>query len=338
MNKIIDKVFQLFRKQDLVPQVHFVIAAPRSGTTWLNTILNAHPAIYSTENRLFGNYADFVFDRGNEHPRLRVTLDKYVKSLLLHCNTNDLKKKNFEKQLTGKLIKTIIELELTYSKKPILIDKITPYLGTSEIVVSSISKYFPNSKIIYLVRDGRDVLTSGIFHWFTKAQSNDKFSFDKNLRNEHFLNKKDKLDRFFLDSEIKEWAKTWTEPIITAKHVRKRHAIHFIRYEEMLVNQELVLSKLFDFLNVEHDDKIISRCIAKSSFKKMTKNRRNGEEIATAHVRKGVAGDWRNYFTQKDAELFIEHAGQVLIDNNYEKNHDWRLQLPLSNSINGNSL
>ena len=71
-------------KEKKDPAYNFIIAAPRSGTTWLSRMLNAHPEVYCVERRLFGEYADFVHDRGKDQPRLRVTLDKYVSSQLMH--------------------------------------------------------------------------------------------------------------------------------------------------------------------------------------------------------------------------------------------------------------
>ena len=53
---------------------NFIIASPRSGTTWMSKMLNAHPNIFCVERRLFGDYADLVLDEGANKPRLRVTL------------------------------------------------------------------------------------------------------------------------------------------------------------------------------------------------------------------------------------------------------------------------
>ena len=39
-----------------------------------------------------------------------------------------------------------------------------------------IDKYFKDAKIIFLVRDGRDVLTSGTFNWMNKMKNFKKSS------------------------------------------------------------------------------------------------------------------------------------------------------------------
>ena len=105
---------------------HFIIAAPRSGTTWMSKMLNAHPRVFCVERRLFGNYADFILDQGNDEPRLRVTLDKYLRSMLLHHGfSKSVKNKLMQSFLTQLLKeeKTIIESpnkELILTNKKVL--------------------------------------------------------------------------------------------------------------------------------------------------------------------------------------------------------------------------
>jgi hypothetical protein len=42
-----------------------------------------------------------------------------------------------------------------------------------------------------------------------------------------------------------------------------------------------------------------------------------------AHVRKGVVGDWRRYFTRADAEAFERIAGETLRACGYERDASW---------------
>ncbi len=165
-------------------QNNFIISAPRSGTTWLSNMLNAHPSIFCVERRLFGNYADFIQDEGIDDVRLRVTLDKYVNSIFNHHGLKIVNKEKFTKSL----IKTIQKQERLLSGKKILVDKITPYLNTSTTVLNQINTYFPKSNIVFLVRDGRDVLTSGVFHWFNKQHANKELSSFEKQRKEVGLN------------------------------------------------------------------------------------------------------------------------------------------------------
>ena len=299
---------------------NFIIAAPRSGTTWMSNILNAHPQINCVERRLFGNYADFVKDDGQELPRLRVTLDKYVDSLLQHHGI-PVKEKS---KVTQTLIEALKKEEYRTSKKPIVVDKITPYLDTSSHVLESIAKYFPNSKIIYLVRDGRDVLTSGVFHWFNKKLITNNLNDFEIKRRQAFINKENfDLERFFQDKEIYQWANEWAQPLQTIEFAKKSHEVKIVFYEDMLQQPFDVVTDCLHFFQAKTNKSILDSCIDKASFKKMSQGREQGEEKANAHVRKGILGDWKNYFTYTDGKLFNDIAGSELLKFGYEENLNW---------------
>jgi hypothetical protein len=40
-------------------------------------------------------------------------------------------------------------------------------------------------------------------------------------------------------------------------------------------------------------------------------------------LRKGVAGDWQNVFTEGDKEIFKDEAGKLLVRLGYEKDRKW---------------
>jgi hypothetical protein len=40
-------------------------------------------------------------------------------------------------------------------------------------------------------------------------------------------------------------------------------------------------------------------------------------------LRKGIAGDWRNVFTEEDKRIFKREAGWLLVDLGYEKDVNW---------------
>ena len=324
MNIILNQIHKLFniKKQQgtIAPAYNFIIAAPRSGTTWLSRMLNAHPEVYCVERRLFGEYADFVQDKGKDQPRLRVTLDKYVSSQLMHYRLPKTK----GRQILKSLIKAELRIEMNHFGKPIGVDKITPYLHTSEIVIKKISEYFPESKIIFLVRDGRDVLTSGVFHWFNKRQASQALNdFEQKRRILFQQNPDARPSPFFQEKEIRQWATEWKEPLEVLELARKRHPVRAIRYESLLENPKRELEDCFRFLGASTKPRLLDTCVEVGAFSKMTGGRQRGEAQHTKHVRKGIHGDWKNYFTFSDAALFEEIAGSVLREFGYEESKNW---------------
>jgi hypothetical protein len=55
----------------------------------------------------------------------------------------------------------------------------------------------------------------------------------------------------------------------------------------------------------------------------MSGGRRRGDDAPGAHVRKGVVGDWRQYFTHEDAVRFDEIAGERIVSCGYEMDARW---------------
>ena len=51
--------------------------------------------------------------------------------------------------------------------------------------------------------------------------------------------------------------------------------------------------------------------------------RRPGQEDRGSHERKGVAGDWRNHFTDRVARVFKRHYGDLLVATGYEPDDRW---------------
>lgn len=310
----------------------FVISSPRSGSTWLKQALNAHPEVFCTENRLFGSHFDVVRANDDEISRLRVTLDAYVDSLLQPFNTEDINASDNEirDELIGVMSNAILLYGRERSGKRLVVDKVTPYLGTSETVVRSISRHFPAAPIVYLVRDGRDVLTSGVFHWLTKSYVDSDESDHVIQRRRLFVDGDSsvQLRRFFADGEIETWADYWRQPLQTIGRARESHRVRIMKYESMIGDLTHELEELLVFLGASTASSLVAGCVERSSFKSMSGGRERGDADPTAHVRKGVVGDWRQYFTRADGERFHALAGAQLIATGYVHDESWIADLP----------
>jgi hypothetical protein len=310
------------------PDLHFVISAPRSGSTWLTTALNYHPEIFATEHRLFGRFCE-VWKNNDGTTAPRITFDSYARAFAMHYfyGFMDLNHGEFVEQFQKEFARFVVDFAQRRTGKRIIVDKITPYPGTADFVVRQIRRLFPDSKIIQLVRDGRDVLTSGTFDWLLKdAEGTARYNF--------FVGPtpKAKLERFFDDEVIKKWADNWRETITAFDDPGETLQI---RYENMKSAFPQVLIEVFATLGVNADREIAARCHQQTTFEKMT-GRAAGSHDPTAKARKGIVGDWHNYFTSRDGELFEGLAGRQLRQLGYEMDEHWYKQLPVSLDMTAN--
>ena len=97
-----------------------------------------------------------------------------------------------------------------------------------------------------------------------------------------------------------------------------------IRYEDLLCDDVAILTKvLIDHCQMPVQRARLAQVIRDCRFEKLSGGRQRGQEVVTAAKRKGVAGDWRNHFTERVKDIFKQHHGDLLIAAGYERDHDW---------------
>ena len=302
------------------PELHFVISAPRSGSTWLTKSLNQHAEIFATEHRLFGEFCE-VWQNNDGTTSPRITFDKYAEAFSVHYffESLGLDRKSFQDSFVRSFANFLVGFAGRRSGKKVIVDKITPYPGTAELVVQKIRRLFPKSKIIQLVRDGRDVLTSGTFDWLLKdAQGTDRYRY--------FVDKEAgfELKRFFDDDVIRKWAENWLE---TIECFESSPADVVVSYESMKQDLAGELDRIAGAVGASPGN---IESLEGLSFEQMSGRKEGDGSQPTAKARKGVVGDWKSHFTRADGELFDSIAGKQLVSLGYEKDSSWVQGLPLT--------
>ena len=95
------------------------------------------------------------------------------------------------------------------------------------------------------------------------------------------------------------------------------------RYEELLQNDVAIFTDLL----VNRFGHAISKsriedAVSANRFETVF-GRKLGVQDAKSHGRRGLPGDWKNHFTPRVAERFLERFGHVLIATGYEKDARW---------------
>ena len=67
----------------------------------------------------------------------------------------------------------------------------------------------------------------------------------------------------------------------------------------------------------------LQRALSLHAYKKKAKGRVAGQEDKSSHFRKGVSGDWKNYFSPKVKHAFKERYPGLVVHTGYEQSDDW---------------
>lgn len=98
----------------------------------------------------------------------------------------------------------------------------------------------------------------------------------------------------------------------------------FYRYEDLLENDEELFEEIFlKVCRLPFTRQQVREAVHKHRFEARTKGRPRGVEDIHAHERKGIAGDWRNYFTPVLKDMIKSRYGSLLIATGYEKDFNW---------------
>ena len=177
--------------------------------------------------------------------------------------------------------------------------------------------------VVFMWRDGRDVLVSQYFHYLFDRKSSNAATVQKyrsQLDFSDYNDVKNNLPKFidFVFNKKSHQKHNWTQ--FVNKWADKDNIVH-VKYEALRINTaETFQTVLFDLTGKHLQEERAKTIAEKYSFEQQS-NRKAGQENRHSYLRKGIVGDWRNYFSKSSRKLFCECAGDELIKLGYEKDH-----------------
>lgn len=295
----------------------FVTGAHKSGTSWTYWILTSHPEVFCTDEAYFLG-REFSVDAWLNEPGFL----SWVDSPDARVNwTNGLDNRDLINAAKRGMVEAVMKLRARPEAR--LVGDKTPskYMEC----VDELHAIFPDAKLVHIVRDGRDVAVSSMFHHFRAAN---RWAFQSDEEMERAINywRNNQGDPVPLFARPGLWAAAHEWGLCAGKRGRARELYGDgyieIRYEDMLRDPHAVMSRVFTALDIQSDPRLIAECVNRNKFEALT-GRKPGQEARGEFIRKGVSGEWRQYFTPADKEVFKAVAGQWLIDLGYEKDNNW---------------
>ncbi|MFC1819414.1 sulfotransferase domain-containing protein [Thermodesulfobacteriota bacterium] len=170
-----------------------------------------------------------------------------------------------------------------------------------------------NIRFLTIYRDPRDVVISAIFYAANIEEY--KGGWGKEFRQ---LSEKDKIMVFFQRSEVyitkmEKWLETPTA--------------YSLKYEDLKESPVKELLSVLDYLGIARSESKIKQVIEKNSFETIS-GRKPGDEQKDKILRKGIVGDWKNYFDNHQCIEMFKNAqngrwNRLLVKMGYEDTLDW---------------
>jgi len=313
----LDEVAEI--KQFFPREKFFIFGHARSGTTLLTRLARLHPEVHC-------NYQAHFFTR---RPLLKSLVDSPEAEEWLRRKSN---RWNQGRDLSPLVLRAaadfIMERDAAKEGKMIVGDK-SPSSTIHGQAVRDMHAVYPDAKLIYIVRDGRDVLVSERFRNLVEEskflkQEDNRIIQELRKDQSQFTNGTRSI---FTDAFIQRVAKGWVENLREMEDEGKRlysENYFSLCYEDLLARPFDEMTKLWNFLSVKKTDASLEERIKTeitSNPDEEWQTKRN-EDIAS-FLPKGQAGNWKRLFTEKDKSLFKEVAGGMLIKWGYEQDNNW---------------
>ncbi len=301
----------------------FIYGHARSGTTLLTRLVRLHPNVHC-------NYQAHFFTR---QPLLQsLVADEEVASWLSRRSNRWNRGQDLSPLVLRAAADFIMERDARHAGKwgpgYVVGDKSPNSLLDGEAVQNLVQVY-PDARLVFIVRDGRDAAVSHRFQTFIDRPQHmdaegrrirDDFARDPApyLRGERSI---------FTEKALRQAAEGWVHNVQdTHQTARQLMAAqyHWLRYEDMLARPWEVMGSLWRFLGVDTaipglEDSLLAELQQNPDA---DWQQEKAGDIAGA-LTKGKRVTWQELFTARDRQTFKQVAGETLLEWGYEKDLEW---------------
>jgi len=265
----------------------WIFAAPRSGTSWLGPQLLSYHTLSMNEPQI-------GLHLGMRQPRIRESI---VRQIDLFKNEPDyFFSKQYEK--TWKFFVRKLILNRIYAQFQDLSKKIVIKEPNGTMGADVLAQILPHSKIILVIRDGRDVIDSMLDalkkgSWATKAYGFTPISPKKRL------------------AEVRYQANLWVRLIQMITSTYENHSrdlLLLVKYEDLMKNTKSELQKIYDFIQIDIPKGELEKIVEKYSFENISNSEKGHGKV----TRSATPGKWRENFSEEEKKILEEIMGRTL--------------------------
>lgn len=273
-------------------RLFFVMGAPKSGTTWLQNIMNAHPQVSCFGE---GHFVDQVA------MPLQTVLQNYNRQLAMVSALVYSDKPHYAPLLgddiVGLIRTMIVALMRRAGPKPQALwwgDKTPAYSNQLELL----NRLFPASRFIDVVRDPRDTAVSVLYHGLRSGVITDV---ERDIQGRRDL--------------IAHATGRWLAHVMLMDRAAERWGERLlqVRYRDLVDEPRPELRRLFTHLEgVAVTEDILSHVLKLSSFTAMSGGRTPGQADDTSFFRSGTNGRYVEELRPEELVFIEDRLGKAM--------------------------
>jgi hypothetical protein len=293
----------------------FIYGHARSGTTLLARLARVHPQVHC-------NYQGHFFTR---LPLLQTLVaDPEVGTWLARRSNRWNQGRDLSPLVLRAAADFIMERDARQAGKQIVGDKSPNSLLDGE-AVRLLQQVYPDGRLVFIVRDGRDTAISHRFQAFIDTPQ--KLNREDTAIREDFSRDPEPFLKgqrsIFTEKNLRQSAEGWVKNVVETDQMgRELFGERYtpVRYEDLLGQPCETMLRLWAFLGAEIPADLAGLEAAVQA--EMGQNpdadwqNEKASQIASP-LRKGKHGSWRELFTGRDRQIFHEIAGETLVAWNY---------------------
>jgi hypothetical protein len=276
----------------------FIVGCPRSGTTLLQRIVNAHSLITIVPEIFWITH----FVNAHSGPRLEDPISvQNVRALMDHKRFPELQlsRDEFERLLGGKFsipcgdfITSLFEEYRDVQRKPFVGNKTPQYVQN----IPTFHARWPSAKFIHIIRDGRDVALS-VLNWKKADRTAGRFA-------------------TWTDDRVSTAALWWRRNVLLGREAGNQigpQLYYEIHYESLILRPQEECVKLCSFLDLPYDEQMLHH--------DKDRPQTNRVEKSWSPITAGMR-DWKSQMLPDDVARFEASAGPLISELGYERATD----------------
>jgi hypothetical protein len=279
----------------------WLFGSPRSGSTWLLLMAGQHPAVAVMNEPTLGYHLSPFLSNEPGYRARDLDLDTFtIRRVMAHDPQKFFAEKYADVWVPGlrRLINDRLRAHLEHevgkaiSDETLLLVKEPNGSQSADLIMRA----QPTARLLFLLRDGRDVVDSELASFLVGSWQERHFAHMRGITEPQRLD--------FVERSAYQWL--WRTEVVEGAFQRHRGPKHLVRYEDMLREPKRHLAEFFDWMGLALDVIDVDALVDRVAFERLP------VKGADQFNRSATPGAWRENLTPDEASLVEEILGPKL--------------------------